>query len=215
MKFHYHDVIYLSPTQQHHVCEVKNFSFRNFRRSCRVRGKSEFRQTYRWCLWTTSTFRKKNIQFRSTWLLRKRLMSRGEEMFVERSWKFELFLSPSSGDCMTRIHKLRRDKDFERAMLLMRAGRACWTETKCFGAQNTQPEDGLMLMKEIYLAGERVSLHPFFAKEFLINFPFGWRSKWIESSFRVRPDEEAGLAKLELRNSGNQASPPAKRRSFN
>lgn len=53
---------------------------------------------------------------------------------------------------MTRIHKLLRDEDFERSVLLMRAGRACWTDTECFGAQNVQPEDELMLMKEIYLA---------------------------------------------------------------
>lgn len=53
---------------------------------------------------------------------------------------------------MTRLHKLLRDEDFERAVLLMRAGRACWTDTECFGAQNSQPEDELMLMKEIYLA---------------------------------------------------------------
>lgn len=53
---------------------------------------------------------------------------------------------------MTRLHKLLREEDFERAVLLMRAGRACWTETECFGAQNAQPEDELMLMKEIYLA---------------------------------------------------------------
>lgn len=53
---------------------------------------------------------------------------------------------------MTRIHKFIRDEDFERAVLLMRAGRACWTDTECFGAQNAPPEDELILMKEIYLS---------------------------------------------------------------
>lgn len=53
---------------------------------------------------------------------------------------------------MTRLHNLLREEDFERAVFLMRAGRACWTETECFGAQNAQPEEELMLMKEIYLA---------------------------------------------------------------
>lgn len=53
---------------------------------------------------------------------------------------------------MARIHKLLREEDFERAVLLMRAGRACWLETESFGAQNIQPEDELMLMREIYLA---------------------------------------------------------------
>jgi timeless len=53
---------------------------------------------------------------------------------------------------MTKIHKLLRDEDFERAVLMMRAGRACWPESECFGAQNAQPEDELMLMKEIYMA---------------------------------------------------------------
>lgn len=52
---------------------------------------------------------------------------------------------------MTRLHKFLRDEDFERAVLLMRAGRACWTDSECFGAPNAQPEDELMLMKEIYL----------------------------------------------------------------
>jgi timeless len=72
---------------------------------------------------------------------------------------------------MTRIHKLLRDEDFERAVLLMRAGRACWPDSQCFGAQDIQPEDELLLMKEIYLtdlaSGESQS-----SKEFLINFPF-------------------------------------------
>lgn len=53
---------------------------------------------------------------------------------------------------MAQLHKLLRDEDFERAVLLMRAGRACWNNTECFGALNAQPEDELMLMKEIYLA---------------------------------------------------------------
>lgn len=57
-----------------------------------------------------------------------------------------------SGDCMKRLHQLLLDEDFERAVLLMRAGRASWTDSECFGAQNAQPEDELMLMKEIYLA---------------------------------------------------------------
>jgi timeless len=53
---------------------------------------------------------------------------------------------------MKRIHEFLRDEDFERAVLLMRAGRGCWTDTECFGAENAQPEDELMLMKEIYLS---------------------------------------------------------------
>lgn len=58
----------------------------------------------------------------------------------------------SSGDCMTRLHKFLRDEDFERAVLLLKAGRVCWPDTECFGAQEAQPEDDLMLMKEIYMA---------------------------------------------------------------
>lgn len=63
---------------------------------------------------------------------------------------------------MSRIHQFLRDEDFERAVLLMRAGRACWTETECFGAQDILPEDELMLMKEIYLTDlETGELAPF------------------------------------------------------
>lgn len=86
-----------------------------------------------------------------------------------------------SDDCMARLHKLLRDEDFERAVLLMRAGRACWPESQSFGAQNVQPEDELMLMKEIYLADLATGEFAFCVKEFLINFPFGWRSKWSAS----------------------------------
>lgn len=53
---------------------------------------------------------------------------------------------------MTRIHKFLRDEDFESAVLLMRAGRVCWPDTECFGAPDAQPEEELMLMKEIYMA---------------------------------------------------------------
>lgn len=53
---------------------------------------------------------------------------------------------------MTRLHKLLRDEDFEGAVLLMRAGRSCWPDSECFGAQDAQPEDELMLMREIYIA---------------------------------------------------------------
>ena len=52
---------------------------------------------------------------------------------------------------MTRLCKLLRDEDFERAVLLMRAGRECYPDSECFGIENAQPEDELMLMKEIYL----------------------------------------------------------------
>lgn len=72
---------------------------------------------------------------------------------------------------MTRVHKFLRDEDFERAVLLLRAGRACWTETECFGAQNAQPEDELLLMKEIYFADLGVG-------EFSVTFlrrNFWWR----------------------------------------
>lgn len=69
---------------------------------------------------------------------------------------------------MTRLHKLLRDEDFERAVLLMRAGRACWPDSECFGAQDILPEDELMLMKEIYMADLETGE---FAEEFLINFP--------------------------------------------
>lgn len=65
--------------------------------------------------------------------------------------KVFLIFSFSSGDCMTRLHKLLRDEDFERAVLLMRAGRACWPESECFGAVEVPPEAELILMKEIYL----------------------------------------------------------------
>lgn len=85
---------------------------------------------------------------------------------------------------MTRLHKFLRDEDFERAVLLMRAGRACWTDTECFGAQNAQPEDELMLMKEIYLTnlatGEFLCRRAAFClrEAFLINFPsFGFTLK--------------------------------------
>lgn len=52
---------------------------------------------------------------------------------------------------MLRIHKYLRDEDFERAVLLIRAGRSCWTDTQTFGEQNAAPEDELLLMKDIYL----------------------------------------------------------------
>lgn len=71
---------------------------------------------------------------------------------------------------MKQIHKYLRDEDFERAVLLTRAGRGCWTDTECFGAQNAQPEDELMLMKEIYLAdldtGEFMRLFSRFLRNF-------------------------------------------------
>lgn len=81
---------------------------------------------------------------------------------------------------MTRVHRFLRDEDFERAVLLMRAGRACWPDTESFGVQNAQPEDELMLMKEIYLTdlatGEFILLC--LREDFLINFPsFGFTLK--------------------------------------
>lgn len=52
---------------------------------------------------------------------------------------------------MQQIHMYLRNEDFERAVLLMRLGRKKWSDTEKFGSQSAQPEEELMLMKEIYL----------------------------------------------------------------
>jgi hypothetical protein len=36
-------------------------------------------------------------------------------------------------------------------VLLIRAGRSAWPESDSFGAENVQPEDELLILKEIYL----------------------------------------------------------------
>lgn len=56
-----------------------------------------------------------------------------------------------SESCMQQIHMYLRNEDFERAVLLMRLGRNQWPESEKFGAPSAQPEEELMLLKEIYL----------------------------------------------------------------
>lgn len=134
--------IFLNKTKLYSLVEM-------LRQSLRANG-SEFQQTCRWFLLTKSTCQKKNIPFLLTLRLISPSTSNGEKTSVYFSNVTNVFLS--SGDCMTRLHKFLRDEDFERAVLLLRAGRICWPDTECFGAQDVQPEDELMLMKEIYLA---------------------------------------------------------------
>ena len=108
---------------------------------------------------------------------------------------------------MTQIHKFLRDEDFERAVLLTRAGRACWTESECFGAQNIQPEDELMLMKEIYLTDLATGKLQFtLGWIFLINFPSRinvQKRKFLKfaSVFRVMPNcaDVTGCLENEIR----------------
>lgn len=162
----------------------------------------EFQLTYRWCLQMRSIYRKTNIQFRSTQHLRSQSTSNGEKrrVVVERL-DVKIISTFSSGDCMTRIHKLLRDEDFERAVLLMRAGRVCWPESECFGVQDAQPEDELMVMKDIFLADLETGklsfvhsllsvvdvlvafTHLLLCERILINFPFWWRSKRRQKLF--------------------------------
>jgi hypothetical protein len=48
-----------------------------------------------------------------------------------------------------------RNEDFERAVLLMRSGRSHWSDAEeKFGVPNAQPEEELMLLKEIYLTAD-------------------------------------------------------------
>lgn len=56
---------------------------------------------------------------------------------------------------MKEIHAFLRNEDFERAVLLMRSSREHWPDAEAiFGASNAQPEEELMLLKEIYLTAD-------------------------------------------------------------
>lgn len=56
---------------------------------------------------------------------------------------------------MQQIHTYLRNEDYERAVLLMRLGRSHWPDMEeKLGAENAQPEEELMLMKEIYLTAD-------------------------------------------------------------
>lgn len=93
-----------------------------------------------------------------------------------------------------------RNEDFERAVLLMRSGRSRWPDADAkFGAQNAQPEEELMLLKDIFLTADLCEGGECFVaitKEFLINF-ISRRSKlsvaaviWVEKNERVRVKEK-------------------------
>jgi hypothetical protein len=60
-----------------------------------------------------------------------------------------------SETCIQEIHAFLRNEDFERAVLLMRSGRSQFPDAEAnFGGPNVQPEEELMLLKEIYLTAD-------------------------------------------------------------
>lgn len=79
------------------------------------------------------------------------ISSRRILIFINRSVG-NLSENVHSINCRKRIQKLLQGEDYERAVLLMRAARARWTDaSEIFGTAESNPEDELMLMKEIFL----------------------------------------------------------------
>ncbi|KAL7020730.1 hypothetical protein ACKWTF_011627 [Chironomus riparius] len=79
-----------------------------------------------------------------------------EEEQPEEPFNAELEISEDEQreKCKQKIHNFLRDEDFERAVLLLRAGRKSWPDVETFGRENAQPEEELMILKEIYMMNQ-------------------------------------------------------------
>ncbi|XP_055324474.1 protein timeless homolog [Sitodiplosis mosellana] len=60
-------------------------------------------------------------------------------------------LEDQKDDCMVRIHGFLHQSKFEHAVLLLRSAREVWPQSDCFGSENSQPEDELLLLRDIFM----------------------------------------------------------------
>uniref|UniRef100_A0A182MZ69 Timeless N-terminal domain-containing protein n=1 Tax=Anopheles dirus TaxID=7168 RepID=A0A182MZ69_9DIPT len=61
-------------------------------------------------------------------------------------------IDEQTGYCVTRIHSLLRNKQYEQAIKMLYAARSVWTTSDCFGRETASPDEDLMTLNEIFTA---------------------------------------------------------------
>uniref|UniRef100_A0A182QD94 Timeless N-terminal domain-containing protein n=1 Tax=Anopheles farauti TaxID=69004 RepID=A0A182QD94_9DIPT len=61
-------------------------------------------------------------------------------------------IDEQKGNCVTRIHSLLRNKQYEQAIKMLYAGRSVWTTDDCFGRETASPDEDLITLNAIFTA---------------------------------------------------------------
>ncbi|XP_031631724.1 protein timeless homolog [Contarinia nasturtii] len=60
-------------------------------------------------------------------------------------------LEDQKDDCMVRIHGYLHQGKYEHAIIMLRSAREVWPQSDCFGSENAQPEDELLLLRDVFM----------------------------------------------------------------